>query len=92
MRIAIASDIHDNLTASHAVLSDLREISPDLILHGGDLVSGGSSPVEVVDRFAIWAGGASSAIRTKPSQGQKLWKNLLRSLPRRGHYGTRCAR
>lgn len=50
MRIAIISDIHDNLTAFEAVLADLREASPDLVLHGGDLVSGGSSPAEVVDR------------------------------------------
>lgn len=50
MRIAIVCDIHDNLTALEAVLADLREISPDLVLHGGDLVTGGSSPAEVVDR------------------------------------------
>jgi hypothetical protein len=49
MRIAIVSDIHDNLTAFQAERADLREISPDLVLHGGDLVSGGSSPAEVVD-------------------------------------------
>jgi predicted phosphodiesterase len=49
MRIAIVSDIHDNLTAFKAVLADLRETSPDLVLHGGGLVSGGSSPAEVVD-------------------------------------------
>jgi predicted phosphodiesterase len=50
MRIAIVSDIHDNLTAFEAVLADLDETSPDLVLHGGDLVGGGSSPAEVVDR------------------------------------------
>src|SRR5690349_3836460 len=50
MRIAIVSDIHDNLTAFEAVLADLRETSPDLVLHGGDLVFGGSSPAEIVDR------------------------------------------
>ena len=50
MRIAIVSDIHDNLTAFQAVLADLRQTSPDLVLHGGDLVSGGSSPAEIVDR------------------------------------------
>ena len=49
MRIAIVSDIHDNLTAFQAVLVDLREAAPDLVLHGGDLVSGGSSPAEIVD-------------------------------------------
>jgi predicted phosphodiesterase len=51
MRIAIVSDIHDNLTAFEAVLDDLKETSPDLILHGGDLVGSGSSPVEIVDRI-----------------------------------------
>jgi predicted phosphodiesterase len=49
MRIAIVSDIHDNLTAFKALLADLRETAPDLVLHGGDLVTGGSNPAEVVD-------------------------------------------
>ena len=58
MRIAVVSDIHDNLTAFEAVLADLRATSPDLVLHGGDLVSGGSSPAEVVDRVRDlgWSG------------------------------------
>jgi len=51
MRIAIVSDIHGNLTAFEAVLADLRETSPDLVLHGGDLPHGGSSPAEIVDRI-----------------------------------------
>ena len=50
MRIAIVSDIHGNLAAFEAVLADLRETSPDLMLHGGDLADGGSNPAEVVDR------------------------------------------
>jgi predicted phosphodiesterase len=50
-RIAIVSDIHGNLTALEAVLADLRQASPDLILHGGDLADAGASPVEVVDRI-----------------------------------------
>lgn len=58
MRIAILSDIHDNVTAFRAVLADLREMSPDLVLHGGDLVVGGSNPAEVVDqvRDLEWRG------------------------------------
>jgi predicted phosphodiesterase len=58
MRIAIVSDIHDNLTALEAVLADLRETAPDLVMHGGDLVSGGSRPAEVVDcvRDLGWPG------------------------------------
>ena len=50
MRIAILSDIHGNRTAFEAVLADLRQTSPDLILHGGDLADSGSSPAEIVDR------------------------------------------
>jgi predicted phosphodiesterase len=51
VRIAIVSDIHGNRTALDAVLADLRETSPDLIFHGGDLAHGGSSPAEIVDRI-----------------------------------------
>lgn len=51
MRIAVVSDIHGNLTAFEAVLSDLRQVAPDLIFHGGDLAASGSSPREVVDRI-----------------------------------------
>jgi predicted phosphodiesterase len=58
MRIAIVSDIHGNRTAFEAVLADLRETSPDLILHGGDLADAGSSPVEIGDwiRDLGWQG------------------------------------
>ena len=51
MRIAIVSDIHGNRTAFEAVLKDLRETAPDLILHGGDLPHGGSSPAWTVDQI-----------------------------------------
>src|SRR5208283_2411541 len=51
VRIAIVSDIHGNRTAFEAVLADLRQISPDLILHGGDLADGGSSAREIVDQI-----------------------------------------
>lgn len=51
MRIAIVSDIHGNRTAFEAVLADLQETSPDLVLHGGDLADSGSSPTEIVDRI-----------------------------------------
>ena len=51
MRIAIVSDIHGNRTAFEAVLSDLRQTAPDLVLHGGDLADAGSSPAEIVDKI-----------------------------------------
>ena len=49
MRVAVVSDIHGNLTALEAVLADLKEASPDLIVHGGDLVGSGARPAEVID-------------------------------------------
>jgi predicted phosphodiesterase len=58
VRIAIVSDIHGNRAAFEAVLADLRQTSPDLILHGGDLADAGASPVEIVDsiRDLGWQG------------------------------------
>jgi putative phosphoesterase len=58
MRIAILSDIHGNLTAFEAVLADLRETAPDLVMHGGDLADGGSRPAEVIDHIRAlgWQG------------------------------------
>ena len=62
MRIAVVSDIHGNRTAFEAVLADLKLTSPDLIFHGGDLASSGSSPVEIVDRIRElgWRGVAGN--------------------------------
>jgi predicted phosphodiesterase len=51
MRIAIVSDIHGNRTAFAAVLADLKQTVPDVILHGGDLADTGASPAEIVDRI-----------------------------------------
>ncbi len=51
MRIAVISDLHGNGTAFEALLCDLRDTAPDLVLHGGDLADGGSAPAEIVDRM-----------------------------------------
>jgi putative phosphoesterase len=58
MRIAILSDIHGNLTAFEAVLADIQQTSPDLVLHGGDLADNGSSPTEIIDHIRTlgWQG------------------------------------
>jgi predicted phosphodiesterase len=54
MRVAVVSDIHGNLTAFETVLADIRRCSPDLVLHGGDLADGGSSPVERARLMQRW--------------------------------------
>jgi putative phosphoesterase len=52
MRVAVVSDIHGNLTALDAVIADLKQVSPDLVVHGGDLLGGGGGhQTEVVDRI-----------------------------------------
>jgi len=58
MRVAIVSDVHGNRRAFEAVLADLGEVAPDLVLHGGDLAFGGSHPAEIIDqvRSLAWAG------------------------------------
>jgi predicted phosphodiesterase len=58
MRVAIVSDIHGNRRAFQAVLADLRQIAPDLVLHGGDLAAGGTHPAEIIDqvRSLGWPG------------------------------------
>src|SRR5580692_5004647 len=58
LRIAIVSDIHGNRRAFQAVLADLRQIAPDLVVHGGDLAAGGAHPAEIIDqvRSLGWPG------------------------------------
>jgi predicted phosphodiesterase len=49
MRIAVVSDIHGNRRAFDAVLQDLARVSPDVLLHGGDLAAKGAYPAEIID-------------------------------------------
>jgi predicted phosphodiesterase len=39
------------LSALDTVIADLRTTTPDLVVHGGDLMSGGPRPAEVIDRI-----------------------------------------
>lgn len=56
--IAILADVHGNVPALEAVLSDLDRHSVDEVLHGGDLVGRGPQGREVVDmvRARGWRG------------------------------------
>lgn len=79
MRIAIICDIHGNRTAFEAVLRDLEQMSPDLVLHGGDLADSGSSPAEVVDQIRTlgWRGvlGNTDEIHTRPGSMEEFAAN-----------------
>lgn len=52
MRIAALYDIHGNLPALDAVLTELEAVEPDLIVVGGDAIPG-PLPVDVLDRLAL---------------------------------------
>jgi putative phosphoesterase len=51
MRLAVLSDIHGNLTALEAMLSDLRQYAVNGILVAGDIVVGGPQPAETLQRL-----------------------------------------
>jgi putative phosphoesterase len=87
MRIAIISDIHGNLPALEAVLTDLNEIRPDAVLHGGDLALGGPHPVEVVDRIRElgWPsviGNTDEALAEDPKTLEKKGKFIAQAAAR----------
>ncbi|WBX80454.1 metallophosphoesterase family protein [Virgibacillus salarius] len=50
MKIAALYDIHGNLPALNAVLNELKEVQPDLIFIGGDIVSG-PMPEKTLERL-----------------------------------------
>src|SRR5258708_37935816 len=50
MKIAALYDIHGNLPALNAVLEELKEVQPDLIVVGGDIVSG-PVPSQTLERL-----------------------------------------
>jgi len=91
MRIAIISDVHGNLTALDAVLSDLHQQKPDAIFHGGDLPYGGSNPAEVIDCIVqegwegvlgntdemLWDSSARPALETSAPKLKPLFKVLF---------------
>ena len=91
MRIAIISDVHGNLTALDAVLADLRQQKPDLVLHGGDLPYGGSHPAEVIDCIVqegwkgvlgntdemLWDNSARPALEASAPKLKPLFKALF---------------
>jgi predicted phosphodiesterase len=72
VRLAIVSDVHGNLAALEAVIAELEQERPDLVVQGGDLVLGGAHPAEVVDRVIElgWPGvvGNTDELLWRPDQ------------------------
>ena len=70
MRLAVVSDIHGNRRAFDAVLRDLKSVSPDAIVHGGDLAANGAHPSDVIDEIRSfgWRGvrGNTDEMLCKP--------------------------
>ena len=58
MKVAIVSDIHGNRRAFEAVVADLRQVTSDLVLHGGDLAYGGAHAADIIDQVRAlgWPG------------------------------------
>jgi predicted phosphodiesterase len=49
MRIAVIADVHANLEALESVVSDLKNLSPDIVISLGDVVGYGANPQECSD-------------------------------------------
>ena len=79
MKTAIISDIHGNLEALDAVLSDLEMLHPDRIICLGDLIGYGPDPEAVVSRISDMGitcvlGNHEAALSSEKALG---WLNFL---------------
>jgi hypothetical protein len=56
---------HSGSSTFQAVLADLRQVAPDLVVHGGDLAYGGARPAEIIDQVRTlgWPGAAEIQTR-----------------------------
>jgi predicted phosphodiesterase len=70
MRTAIFSDVHGNLTALEAVLADIKQQSPDLIVFAGDLCLFGPRPAECIARVQAEDISAIYGNQDKPLRNQ----------------------
>lgn len=83
-RLAILSDIHGNLPALDAVLSEVARANVDMIVNLGDLLSGPLWPAETADRLMALdlptiAGNHERQVLTQPSE--QMSKSDAQTLP-----------
>lgn len=74
MRVAVITDIHGNIGALIAVLADLRRVSPDHVIFGGDIALFGSHGLECWQRVTDlgWALVQGNTDRYLVNPGPKL--------------------
>jgi len=72
MRVAVLSDIHGNLPALEAVLADLKQVRPQMVIVNGDIVNRGPSNREVLERLLELSGSREG--RTLAPEG--FWFTL----------------
>ncbi|MFB9993732.1 metallophosphoesterase family protein [Deinococcus oregonensis] len=82
MRVAVISDVHGNAFALDAVLQQLRQAAPDLILNLGDQAEGVADPARAVAMQAELAQAA--ALEVRGNNEEKLWPDGRRSALSRG--------
>ncbi len=61
-RIAVLSDIHANADALDVALDEVEAAAPDLVVCLGDLLTYGSQPLQVLDRFDSLAANPRSSV------------------------------
>lgn len=81
MKLAIVSDVHGNLAALEAVIQDLSNVKPDLVVHGGDVATNGPHPAECVDRIRElgWPGIAGNVDLALWWLPETLPENMIRT-------------
>lgn len=77
VRVAVISDVHGNAFALDAVLRQLRQASPDLILNLGDQVEGVADPARAAETQMQLA--QAGALEVRGNNEEKLWPDGRRS-------------
>lgn len=74
MRVAVLSDVHGNAYALEAVLKEVREAAPDLIVNLGDQVEGSANPA-----LAYQLQASLKAAEVRGNNEEKLWRGGRRN-------------
>src|SRR5260370_7319078 len=80
MRIAVLCDIHGNVPALQAVLTEVEKVGVDLVVFGGD-VAAGPMPVETIEVLA----GYSRPARFVRGNADRQMVESFDGMPRAGN-------